>query len=96
MSTPEPIVTATRYSVSCLPISHRDRGHFEIHVQRRRDGRWSVGDFFDYFDPDGKRHEEAWPMSEDDAFELAKRLAPQMAVNGRTVADVLARRGGQQ
>lgn len=95
MSTPVPIVTVSRYTVSCLPIDHRDRRHFEIHVSQRRDGRWSVGDFFDFFDPDGDRHEEAWPMSETEALEVARRIAPQLVVKGSTVADVLARGGGQ-
>ncbi|MEU6582835.1 hypothetical protein [Nocardia sp. NPDC046763] len=90
---PEPIVTATMYAVSCLPIDHPDNPHYRVAVRRRSGGQWVVSDGFDFYDPTGAPSAEPWPMERGDALELAKRIAPKLVVNGRTVTDVLARGG---
>jgi len=95
VSTPEPVVTVSQYTVSCLPSDHPEQHHFAVVVRSRGDGRWTVSDGFDYFAPTGEYSADPWPMSENDALELAKRIAPTMVVQGHTVAEALARGGGQ-
>lgn len=42
MSTPEPIVQATRYTVNCLPEDGYDSHVFALTVEYRGEGRWGV------------------------------------------------------
>lgn len=104
ISTPDPIVTVSRYDVSCLPAGHRDYGHFLIEVDRYTGDR---GELWTVRDADGRYNVDGNPggtvlipgadelMTVETALALAQRLAPTLVVNGRTVADVLARGGGQ-
>lgn len=41
-ATPEPIVQATKYTVSCLPEDGLDSHVFVLTVEYRGDGRWGV------------------------------------------------------
>ncbi|WP_405137447.1 hypothetical protein [Nocardia sp. NBC_01388] len=104
---PEPVVTVTRYEVSCLPEEHRDRRSFSMSVAYRGGEKWCVTDTFECYDLDGHPSFEGRASCRDDAWSarhwfdlvtalaLANRLAPAMRVNGQSVADVLARGGGQ-
>jgi hypothetical protein len=103
MSTPEPIVTVTKYEVSCLPIDHRERPHFTIFVEWRGVDRWAVCDGFRSclgadgvwgYEPSPSNREDDWLDAHrfdlDTALALAKEQAPLMTVNRWTVAEVLA------
>ena len=68
----------TRHSICALDEDHPWWRHYAIHVNRISDGKW-VLDGFDYA-----------PMPEGEALQLANELAPQVEVNGRTVAQAAA------
>lgn len=96
---PPPSVIVIRYDVSCLPEGHRDRHHFTIQVRYCGRDKWQVTDIYgDDYDADGVHaYDRSRPVplertrfDHDTALALAQRIAPQMVVNGRTVADVLA------
>jgi hypothetical protein len=103
VNVPEPTVRITEYSVSCLPQDDVNADLFTLTVVERAPGRWAVTRGSFCYDADGKREFESNPTGRteefrarfrftlDDALALAKRVAPTMTVNGRTVADVLAR-----
>lgn len=95
MTTPEPTVIISQYTVSCLPIDHPERRYFEMYVSQRRNRGWYVMDGFYYFTPTGESTREPSPMPQGEALELAKRLAVLMTINGWTVADVLTRGGAE-
>lgn len=101
-------VYPTAYAVSCLPPEHRDAYHFTIHVEWRNKDLWCVKNGAYCYDRDGVEEYESNPSSRtdefkqrfrfplDEALEIAKRVAPQMTVNGRSVQDVLAWGGGDR
>lgn len=91
---PDPTVAVTRYAVTCLPAGHRMTRHFTIQVEARGGGLWAVLHQGMEAGPSG-----AWRprglggrFKVTTALELAKRLAPDLTVNGHTVADALAGR----
>lgn len=92
---------ATEYVVSCLPREHRAHRHFSLRVQALGD-RWAVTDGGEPLGLDGQpvspmpsETREEWQARSrfdlDTALDLARRVAPTLVVNGRTVADVLFR-----
>jgi len=93
--------TATHYTVSALPLEHREAGHFSLTVEWRGDGRWAVCRGRMCLDADGVADFESQPSSRADAWlaahrfdldtalALAVREAPGLTCNGYTVADVL-------
>lgn len=119
MRIPDPIVTTTRYEVSCLPADHPWRRHFTITVEYRSDGQWVSSEGGAFLAADGtwswgyswrdgsqgpktdaehrevQEGYEAWKATHrfdlDTALALARKHAPLMKVNGRTVADALER-----
>lgn len=95
MTLPEPTVTATRYTVSCLPLDHGSYRHFALTVKHVGDGEWTVTDGPYGLKADGTvDYERGWGdrFGLDTALKLAKEHAPKITVNGYTVADALARR----
>lgn len=91
-NTPEVLVDITRYEVSVLPADDINRRHHVLYVDRTRRGTWIVNDGHGGYDIDGDwapglavAHEFA---DYDDALDLARRLAPNLAANGRTAAEV--------
>jgi hypothetical protein len=101
--TPLPTVTATEYTVSCLPIDHIDRHHFEIKVAWRGPDQFAVMEGPYCLGADGDWEYEMQPSSRtdkwlaghrfplDEALALARDAAAEMTCNGHTVADALAR-----
>lgn len=94
MTTPDVIVSITRYTVHVLPASHPDHKHYALHVELKPNG-WVVGDGHRYLHPDGSfqpgqglAHRFA---DYDDALNVARHAAPEWTVNGMTAAEVLAR-----
>ena len=94
-SSPEPIVSITRYEVSVLPRDDINRKYFTLFVELTRSGAWIVHDGHGGYDIDGDwapglavAHEFA---DCDDALDLAKRLAPNVTVNGHTATDAYRR-----
>jgi hypothetical protein len=102
---PSAVAVATEYSVSCLPLDHPDHTVLSLTVAHRGPGDvWAVTDRFgsclaadgewDYEPRPSERH-AAWKASHRfplvEALARAEALAPQLSVNGRTVADVLAK-----
>lgn len=94
MSTPEPIVTATRYEVSCLPPHHGLYRQSIVVVERRGLGhhdRWSVGLDGWVYDRDGEPSLEPRPSERTSEWleryrhdlDTATSIAQQVA---RTVA----------
>lgn len=98
-----PDVRVTRYTVSCIPESNIDRPHFDVTVEYRGVGRWSImhrGCFclgrdgeWEYESIPSERREE-WltehRFTESEALGLAREWAPKIRCNGKTVTDVLA------
>jgi hypothetical protein len=104
---PEPKVQATRYEVSCLPIDHPERRRFRLFVEVMDRYGWTVHDGGTCLDFGGGWADGMSVYERDDewisahrfdlgtALNLAKTVAPTMSVNGRTVAEVLARSAKQ-
>lgn len=105
---PAAAVRVTRYEVCCLPPDHIEAPHFTITVEWRGGDLWAVCRFKECLGTDGVWDWEPSPSNRtdewknahrfdlDSALALAKDAAPEMTVNGYTVADVLqmeARRG---
>lgn len=98
----EVFATPTEYTVSCIPESNINRGHFEITVSYRGDGRWAVTRHRWCLSADGEWEFEMRPSEREDewlathrfdldtALALARREAPKVKVNGFAVADILA------
>lgn len=98
----EPAVTPTTYSVSILPMDHREHGHFEVTVEWRGNDRWAVLHSGYCLGADGEWDYERRPSSRTDewlashrfdldtALRLAKDVAPGITVNGWTVEWALA------
>lgn len=100
MTAPKPKVRVTRYEISCLPREHVSARSYTIYVKQTSGGQWIATDNRRCLnragawvvDPSGAavRHDEQT------ALRLAKAAAPLMTVNGRTVADALARAGASR
>lgn len=98
----EPFVKATCYRVCSLPEDNINHRYFVLHVEYRRDGQWVVcqqGNLKLCYGKDGSWEWESGVTDEwiakyrhdfDTAIRLAKEAAPQVTVNGRTAAEVLA------
>lgn len=100
---PEPEVRITRYEVSCLPEGDINARGFTLTVEYRGRGLWAVLDGLWCLGTDGEWDYEMRPSEREDgwlathrfdietALRLAKEAAPDMTVNGHTVADALSR-----
>jgi hypothetical protein len=96
-------IQATTYHVSVLPESAPDSDMWDILVELRGHGRWSVRHFSKSLGRDGTwsygpRDDEdatAWVVAHrfglDEALHLAAQHAPNITVNGVTPAQQLAR-----
>lgn len=99
---PEPFVKATRYRVCSLPEDNINARYFVLHVEYRRDSQCVVRQPTEpalCLGTDGTWEWESGVTDEwiatyrhdfDTAMRLAKDAAPDVTVNGRTAADVLA------
>jgi hypothetical protein len=86
----------TEHTICALPEGHVDYRHFAIKVQHRSDDFWVLYWGGLYWTASGD-----WTANRPDAFlfgpgvagalSLAEQLAPQLNVNGYSVADVLER-----
>jgi hypothetical protein len=85
MVTPVPTVRPSRYTVTCVPPDTSDDAHvWALYVEEQRDGRWVVTDGVCWLDgtltfQDGPYDECLHDLD----------AAPQVIVNGRTVAEAL-------
>jgi hypothetical protein len=101
--TPTAFVRVSRYEVSCLAPEHRSSPYFTIAVEDRGDDRWAVLHWtrclsstgsWDREPPNSEREDdwlEAHRFDLHDALELAKREAPRITHQGRSVGEVMAR-----
>ncbi|MFD9721062.1 hypothetical protein [Streptomyces sp. NPDC059076] len=87
-SMPAALVDVTRYEVSVLPATDINRKLFALHVERTRRDTWIVHNGHGAYDIDGDwapgtalAHEFA---TAEEALDLARRLAPNVTVNGHT------------
>lgn len=100
---PEPTVTATSYTVNCLPDDDINGYLYGITVEYAGNDRWAVrwmsrclnaGRSWDW-EPIPSEREDDWldghRFDLDTALKLAKEAAPHITVNGITVADALRR-----
>ncbi len=100
---PEATATPVEYAVSCLPVDHPAARYLTIKVAYRGLGLWAVtrdheclnsAGEWDY-EPSASGREDDWLAGHrfalDEALRLAREAAPHLSVNGRGIADVLAR-----
>ncbi|MFD7995573.1 hypothetical protein [Streptomyces mexicanus] len=99
---PEPTVQATRYVVSCFQPDDHEGAVFNLAVEYRGRGLWAVVRMGSCLSSDGAWSHESIPSEREDdwlathrfdldtALKLAKEHAPQVTVNGYTVADAIA------
>lgn len=92
----------TAVTVSLLPEGHIDRGHFELTVEYRGNGRWAVMHGRFCLGTDGDWEYEMRPSERvdewlathrfdyDTALELARQAAPDVTCNGHRAGDVAA------
>lgn len=99
-------VTTTKYDVTCITEADDDVNYylFTINVEYAGHGGWAIRWMgrclnarleWSYESIPSERTDEwlaEYRFDEQTALELAKRAAPHITVNGRTVASVLARR----
>ncbi|HZE01535.1 MAG TPA: hypothetical protein VE155_07195 [Pseudonocardiaceae bacterium] len=95
-------VQATSYDVSCLPPHYRARRHFTLTVEYRGDDLWAVCRYGHCYGENGAQEYERSPSNRDDDFltrfrfpltralQIARERAPDLTVNGYSVADALA------
>jgi hypothetical protein len=100
---PEPSVRVTRYEVSCLPEDNINHRYFKLHVEHRGSGHWIVcqdGLPRLCLGRDGTWEYESavddeWiamrTFDEETALALAREAAPDVTVNGYSVAHFLQR-----
>lgn len=91
---PTPIVS--EYTVNALPPEQRvaDWWVWNVYVRRARAGYWVVTDGHAFYDADGGHHflaREAGELSEQQALDLAPRVAVTMRINGMTAVEAAAR-----
>jgi hypothetical protein len=103
----EPTARPTRYEVGLLPEDDINAHVFALAVEYRGHGLWAVLRFSQCLGTDGEWSYESNPSSRTDnwlarhrfpleeALALAKEHAPNVTVNGMTVADVLARKAAR-
>jgi hypothetical protein len=99
---PEPTVQPTRYVVSCFQPDDHEGAVFNLSVEYRGRGLWAVVRLGYCLGADGQWSYESIPSEREDdwlaahrfdleqAIRLAKEAAPDVTVNGYTVADALA------
>jgi hypothetical protein len=94
MATPDPIVSITRYAVSVLPVDDINRKYFVLYVELKPHG-WIVTDGHQYYGPnDGVELSQSTAhhfADYDDALAVARRLAPDLTVNGHTATEAYRR-----
>lgn len=92
---PNVLVEVSRYEVSVLPADDINRKYFTLFVKLTRRGTWVVTDGHGGYDRDGN-----WTPGRDsgieyvdvkDAIGLARRLAPNVTVNGHTATEAYRR-----
>lgn len=101
---PEPTVSISRFSVSCLPAGHDLAPHFRLSVSERDTGKWAVTNLAGQcMSADGRWDDELCPSRRPDgwdtthrfdlatALRLAKQAARGLTKDGLTVADALSR-----
>ncbi len=90
----EPTVRATRYTFNAHPDPEsRNLSRYNVHVERRPNGLWSITHLGEYLTRDGP-----WSPADDpadwlpqrDAMSAARRVAPLVDVNGHTAAECWA------
>jgi hypothetical protein len=93
-TTPEPLVTITRYEVSVLPQGDINRKYFTLFVELKRDG-WVVTDGHAFYAEDGTWQPSQWLARHfadyEEAVSMAREIAPEMTVNGHTAVDAYRR-----
>ena len=94
-------VEPTRYSVSILPETSINHGSYEITVEYRGAGRWAVCNGGSCLDAAGEWEYESIPSEREDewlaahrfdldaALRLAREAAPDLTVNGWSVAKAM-------
>jgi hypothetical protein len=91
---PKVIVSITRYTVSVLPADDINHRTFALSVELTPRG-WVVTDGHSGYDADGTAHhgEARWhPFADyDDALAVARRIAPDLMVNGATASEIYRR-----
>jgi hypothetical protein len=97
-------VQITEFDVSCFPLDHEERHHFNITVEYRGRGLWAIkhhamclGDDGEWdYEPSPSNREDDWlethRFTMQDAIRLAREAAPKLQVNGWTVQDVKLKR----
>lgn len=110
MSTlPDPIVQTTEYRVSWLPMDEDnwDWLHWSLTVEWRGHDKWAVCWAGECLSKSGQWSHERQPSSRTDAWlrthrfdletalALAKKAGPKLRVNGKSVADLLAKRAAR-
>ncbi|MEU1088909.1 hypothetical protein ABZ401_19100 [Streptomyces sp. NPDC005892] len=92
---PEPIVTTVRHEVSIFPVGDINRKYFTLRVDQTRRGTWVVTNGTYGYGGDDRWHfgydSGAEYDNPDDAIALARRLAPDLKVNGATATEVYNR-----
>lgn len=102
MNDPEAVIT--QFEVSCLPEGHPDRSAWSVKVEYCGKGLWSVIRGRSVcFDRDGNRTwvsaldgetREEWSARTrfglETAMAVARKVAPELRINGYTVEDALA------
>ncbi|MFD7922483.1 hypothetical protein ACFV3R_25065 [Streptomyces sp. NPDC059740] len=95
MIQPSPLTDITRYEVSVLPADDINRRYFTLYVEKTRRGKWVVTDGHGGYDRDGNWTPGLTSGIEyadvEDALALARRLAPNVTVNGHTATDAYHR-----
>lgn len=105
----EPTVTATAYTVTCVPPGSAPQWYlWALKVEWRGEPGWAVlggpyclgtdGDWD--FEPSPSSRTDEWTQAHrfdlDTALRLAREHAPKVNVNGMTPADVLAREAARR
>lgn len=104
MSTPEPTVAVTQYTVSTYPNPDSiNASLYDVSVEYRGKGMWAVCWMGRCYDRKGVADYEPIPSSRTDkwlkrfrfadvemALAVAKQVAPTIVVNGKTAADTWA------
>jgi hypothetical protein len=93
---PEPQVRVSRYTVTCVPPdSAPDASIWAVHVTEQRDGKWIAEHHGSWINGEGDweiGYSGAYAACAHDletALRLAKAAAPEIRINGYTVAEAL-------
>jgi hypothetical protein len=97
---PDPIITATRYVVSCLPEGHDERWTYTVQVEYRNDDLYVVTQRLKFANAEGAwEYEPNWPedgseADAEDAWLAAHRFDHDTALRlARRLAKTLTCRG---